>query len=925
MDKIVVGPVGGGLRTDRLPFNIDNDNFPVLTNAYQWRGRVKRKRGTAALSRLQRFFSSTISSYSSISSIMLSGGAGNLITGFSLETNASIVPGTVIIIDTTASNTYTDSNMDGTLQGTPSGSGTINYASGAITISGGNSDSLTASFFYYPDLPVLGLEDLTIQQGVFPGTIEFDTKYAYNQVTAQPYPSYNITFYKNPIADSLTMPGYIPKTTPTGFNWNGNSYQQFWSTNYQGALWVTNGIDVPFTGSNLSMQYKFITGIVENSFPTIVDITIMSHGLVVGDFLFINEVTGITGINFQTGYVIAFVDFNTVTVEFPFATIGGKYSGGGIAQYLTNTAVPGKDCLRWYDGDPTNGSLIAPGFSQGFGWVNFCPPLSFNIYSVANTPEQPYYLIGARMIFPFKDRLIFVGPVIQNSGDGIKPIYLQDTVIYSQNGTAFYTASFTGDPTLFSTLFYPLLVPVNQTATPGAYFSDQTGFGGYISAGVDEPINTGAPNEDVLILGFNTLQSRFVYTGDDIIPFSFYLIDAELSSGSTFSVINMGHSVLTRGDRGFVTTHQRESKRFDMDILDNEFQDVNLLLNGAERFTAVRDYINEWLYFTYRQQQNTWTYPTQTLLYNYRDESWAIFNESYTHYGQFRKTSGYTWQTIGLEYETWEDWNDPWNSGVTDILEPNVIAGNQQGFVVIKGVGTGEAPSLYIQNIVGSAVTSPDHCLTNGDYITIQGAIGTVGAEVNGFVFSVEDASQNSFTLNPTIDTGLTYLGLGTITRFYVPFIQTKQFPVAWAMGRKVRLGVQQYLLTKTNNAQIQLLIFLSQDAATQFNNSPIVPDPLSINNSLIYSTVLYTCPESTNLGLTPANSNLQMLVNPTTGASGSAQIWHRKNTSLIGDTVQLGFTMSDTQMRDPTMTNQTAEIELHGFILSVAASQLLA
>ena len=31
---------------------------------------------------------------------------------------------------------------------------------------------------------------------------------------------------------------------------------------------------------------------------------------------------------------------------------------------------------------------------------------------------------------------------------------------------------------------------------------------------------------------------------------------------------------------------------------------------------------------------------------------------------------------------------------------------------------------------------------------------------------------------------------------------------------------------------------------------------------------------------------------------AGTAQIWHRMNTSLVGDTVQIGFTLSDDQMR---------------------------
>ena len=54
------------------------------------------------------------------------------------------------------------------------------------------------------------------------------------------------------------------------------------------------------------------------------------------------------------------------------------------------------------------------------------------------------------------------------------------------------------------------------------------------------------------------------------------------------------------------------------------------------------------------------------------------------------------------------------------------------------------------------------------------------------------------------------------------------------------------------------------------------------------------------------------------------AQLWHRMNTSLIGDTVQLGFTMSDAQMRDVNFKNQFSEIELHGFVLDVTPSQLL-
>jgi hypothetical protein len=921
-EKIVVGPTDKGLINNRIPTFIDNDSFPTLINSYQWRGRVKRKRGTSFLNRLQRYFNSSSLSYSATSSITLSSGAANILTGFSLQSNGNIIPGTVTIVDTSASVTYTDPAMNGTLSGSPSGSGTINYASGAITIVGGGSDTITATFNYYPDLPVLGLEDFVISSQAYPGTIAFDKTYSYNILTSFPYTIYDVSFYKN--LATAAYSGYVQKTNWTPTTWNGQDYQQFWTVNYQGALWATNGINIPFSITNIGMQYKVITGVSIGSGgpPALVTLTIVSHGLVVGDFVFINEIVGNTGINFQTGYVTVVVNSNSVTVELPNATIGGVYSSGGIAQYLTNRSSTTTDCLRWYDGDPTNGNTSSPSFVTGKGWVNFSPPLSRLPFSIADLPSAQYYLVGARMIVPFKDRLLFIGPVIQTSASGSQ-VYLQDTIIYSQNGTPYYTASFTGDASLSTTVFNPILVPANQTATANAYWEDLTGFGGFITAGIDQPINTVSTNRDVLILGFSKIQTKLVYSGNDIVPFNFFIVNSELGSSSTFSAINFDEGVMTRGDQGFVVTNQVGSERFDLEIPDEVFQ-ISLLSNGTDRICSQRDFINEWAYFTYtvnvENQAPIYKFPNQTLQYNYRDRSWAIFNESYTHYGTFRKQTGFTWATVGNTYPTWRQWNAPWNAGVSTLLQPVVIAGNQQGFVVFRDSGTGESNSLYIKNISSGIVTSPDHSLNQGDYIVISGALGTISGQVNGNIFSVGlPITENSFALNPLTGSG-TYLGGGVIQRMYVPFIQTKQFPVAWGDARKTRLGPQQYLFTTTNNSQIQLLIFLSQSGNTPYNASPVIPSKNVINSSLIYSTVLYTCPESTNLGLTPSNINLNMVT-----ASSQQRIWHRMNTSLIGDTVQIGFTMSDAQMRDTTFTNQFSEIELHSFILDVSPSQVLA
>lgn len=1045
--KLVIGPFNKGLRSDRPAFMIDNDSFPTLINAYQWRGRVKRKRGTTLLGRLTRFLESQ--------SIGVTGASPwpfNIFTAMGIvkETNATVKPGSVqiyiapttvggnivagpfapgvqgytlaadaeVFVDTIAGlvtgdevaianatvvpdtgdnlvnglwknveviavNTsfkiHVDSRNwgfwlaggtwtknvggitfidqgDGTLTSTtPGNSGIINYVTGDIelTHTAGAGIAVDATFEYFPMLPVMGLEDFNYNSNQFPGTIAFDTKYSYNIQVTEPFTIYDVNFYKNPLADGTNLPNYVPKNdgvdpVSTPFVWNGETYQQFWTVNYQGAMWATNGIEVPFRIESIGMQFKLVTNVTivnvgngvfgVGNVPAVVTLTIANHGLVIGDFVFLNEFDPavITGINFQSGYVTAVPDANNVTVTLPFAVLAG--AGGatatGLAQYLTNHAFPEKDVIRWYDGDPTLNS-------GQLGWVNFMPPLSEGDWSISDLPPAQYYLVGGRIIMNFKDRLLIFGPVVQASTG--PPIYLQDSIVYSQVGTPYYTASFDGSGigalTSADTEWHGILLPVNQTATANAWFSDSPGFGGNAQAGIDEPILGVASNEDILIIGFATSQSRLIYSGDDIIPFIFYQINSELGTGSIFSTISMDKGVISRGNRGYILTNQSNAQRIDLEIPDEVFQ-ISLVQNGSERFTAVRDFINEWIYFTYPDDQAPWVYPNQTLLYNYRDGSWAIFNENYTTYGTFRKSSGTAWLDIKF---TWENWNVPWNAGSTNTLQPEVIGGNQQGFVMIRDESTAEEPSLAILSFNGSIITVPDFALNDGDFIVISDVIGTIGTEVNGKIFQVvfvmtDIASVNTFELSPNIVGGGTYLGGGLITRLYRPFIKTRQFPVAWADARKTRLGPQQYLFTKTDDkAQVSVLMYLSQDDTTAYNNGPIVPDEDALNDGLIYSTIVYTCQESTNLGLSPANitkfkTNLAMLSSPNAlpkAVNNQSYIWHRVNTSLLGDTVQIGITLSDKQMTDVDLEggliSQDSEIELLGIILDVNPSGVLA
>ena len=905
-EQVYIGNFAKGLKLDRLPFNIDNDAFPTMFNFYSWRGRAKRKRGTVFLGRLeiqiQSVLNATPPTNYQVGQIMTLDGSGdgsaNLISLFSLGSTASIVPGSINLTDGT--NTYTEPAIpDGTLVGIPAGVGTINYTTGALTITGGAAAGVVRgiaisgpneqSFSYFPGDPVMGLRDFVFtpygssasSNPLYPLLLAFDTTNAYqiNQSNS-PVNFYNVTYYKG---------------TNTPFVWSGMDYQQFWTTNYSGALWATNN----------KPGFHFVKGTYSSGSGT-ANITFNFKSgvsnytqLVIGDKLWFNEWSagGVT-INGLTGTVS---DISGAASGNYVVTFSGNQtvSSTGIAELLT-ASISGQDGIKWYDGDPTSGTGIPTG--TGLGWVNFAPPLTALTTTIENLPAAKYYLVGALAIVPFKGRLLFFSPWIQASGGS--PIQLIDVVIWSWNGTPYYAAP----------------VPTNETFDQTAYYIDQTGKGGYLSAGISQPITTVSNNEDVLLIGFGGRgrKTRFVFTGDDFNPFLFFNINSELPSDATFSAITLDKGAIDIGIYGIAMTDQQSSQRIDLDIPDSVFQ-IQALQNGVQRVNAVRDFFKEWIYFTY--PINTVSYgdgsicrfPLNSFLFNYRDYTWSILYENFTAQGTYRPQKKKSWLSTG--FSSWNTWREAWNSGAGSPQFPSIVGGNPQGYVLIKGQGTGEAPSGAIQTIANSGgntqITSPNHCVSasnpgtgTGDYLLFQGILGATALNGQiGRVISTADA--NTFVVDLPFPAA-TYLGLGTFTRLSQPVIQTKQFNPYWQQGSQARLSVQKYLMDFTVNSQVTVNIYLSQDPDDSWNSPLSNPPP----NSLIYSQILFTCPESTNIGLTPANTNLQM---PT--AEGQYQIWHRFNTSLIGDSFQIGMTLSDAQMKN--LTYATTEITLHGMHLT--------
>jgi hypothetical protein len=225
---------------------------------------------------------------------------------------------------------------------------------------------------------------------------------------------------------------------------------------------------------------------------------------------------------------------------------------------------------------------------------------------------------------------------------------------------------------------------------------------------------------------------------------------------------------------------------------------------------------------------------------------------------------------------------------------------------MIRDSGTYEDVSQFIEDItiLGAIITSPNHGLDDDDFIEIFNVIGVTN--VNNVIFKIQVVTRDTFSLILTDDqlanppTG-TYLGGGVYRRIYRPQIQTKQFQLAWDQARKTRIGNQHFLFQSTTEGEVTIQLYMSQADNFPVNTPQNAP-------YLISSDIVLTRPDPNIGNGYPPDPN---------------QMWHRLTNSFIGDTVQLGLTLSDDQMRDNAINS--AEIVLHAIAMNLYPSSVIA
>lgn len=461
----------------------------------------------------------------------------------------------------------------------------------------------------------------------------------------------------------------------------------------------------------------------------------------------------------------------------------------------------------------------------------------------------------------------------------------------------------------WATIGNPFITFSNVFPAKGSWRSDIRGQGGFLDIPTSEDIVAVGYVRDNLVIYCERSTWQLRYTGRQIAPFQIEKVNSELGAQSLFSAIQFDTSLVGIGDKGIVECDSYKSERIDIKIPDFvwKFQNNNA---GVTRVQGIRDFERRLAFWTIPIATSNSIFPNQRLIYNYENDSWALFEDSLTALGNFQPQDSRTWLNT---HQPWIECNFPWINQPALVAE--IVGGNQQGFVgTLDELATNDS-TLFISNITQGdtvEITSPNHNMATDFIIGISDIpMGTPFSSLNGGIFGIVVSSVNKFTIYtyntlnnefniPVIGSpsGI-YTGGGLINIRENFKVKSKKFNFL-DDGQSIQMGYLDILMDASGNdnpGDISFNVYLDYDDVNSSNAFPknqidgaIPPQP-----DTFFNTIIPTTPSSFAV------------------ASQGSKFWQRVYCPTRANFLTLEYTFSNSQMNGK---EQEQEVQIDAQVL---------
>ncbi len=483
---------------------------------------------------------------------------------------------------------------------------------------------------------------------------------------------------------------------------------------------------------------------------------------------------------------------------------GTNYRGSDASQrlfFVTNFVQSAGSPMRYTDGST---------------WTTFQPIIADNPPSAATS-----YLFTARILIPYYGRLLAL-----NTVEGIDV------------GTA--TNNFSR--ARFSQIGNPIQAD--------AWRSDQFGKGGFVDAPTNEEIISATFYKNTLIVQFERSTWRLQYIGEYGIPFIWERISSDFGSESTFSPVLFDNGVLAVADKAIVGSTGGDVQRVDGDIPDLVY-DFRNDDEGPKRVHGIRDFRKELVFWCYPDNTQLYSgqyFPNFSLVYNYRNNTYAFFRNTVTCFGNFQYSADITWDRLDV---FWDSYNVYWDSIEQDKM-PIIVSGNQHGFAHFYGypnvetdvdssINANDQESLSVTNVTVTSVVTLEILnhnllddeiiyLTDLNYVVTTSPPSAGSTTLNDQIYMVEyvdkdniiifswNQSNKEFVNDFTVTNVGSYVGGGVVALFPRLNIETKDFNPAKQIGQNIIASYIDFLFDVSIPSPINVQLKMNTTLDAQAN-----------------------------------------------------------------------------------------------------------
>jgi len=419
---------------------------------------------------------------------------------------------------------------------------------------------------------------------------------------------------------------------------------------------------------------------------------------------------------FDKNFLYSYNIISGIFDQIPFGGSMAAYTGFNILAkdlYISGTSYPTatNDARFVFTGEgiTANAAGSAVFFYDGVNVKNFTNIVDNPNY--AAPPQGP--LISATYVLWFNERINFIAPIIL-------AVEYNQGVLYSG---------------------------IRNVAGNGDKFN--VSGSGLFQADTYQVITGATILGQILALNFDRMAYTLEKTRDAFNPYFGRAIPGVLGTNAKFSAVSWDESVKSIGKTGILSDDGRKNLRTDNKIPNFTREEIdqllfNLTYGGFDR-------INNQFLWAYKISESDSETQNSVLVGNYEENSWSVFDQRFSVFGQTETGLNLTWDQIeaasgNQSWRSWDTTEEIWDRIGLGSTVQKTLAGDDLGFIYDINQDFDDYNS-EISAVVPGATTTLTVSATGilaGDLVTVEGVEGMLDADGNSGINNYDPSTDNT-------------------------------------------------------------------------------------------------------------------------------------------------------------------------------------